>query len=71
MTHEQRVTANRWAKRIAVWLWYAINVANAWIAFRHHATQFVVSIVFLCSFIPYVVYLRWLQPRLTNQTRRD
>lgn len=64
MTPAQSIAANKWARRIAVWLWFLINALNLWLGFTARLPQVVISLVFVASFIPYLVYVRYISRHL-------
>jgi hypothetical protein len=69
MTPEQLESADGWARRICVWLWWIIIIGNFWCFFKYKVPWVVTALGFFFSFVPHIVYNRWLSPRLTQKTQ--
>ena len=67
MTPEQLESADGWARRICIWLLWIINIVNFWCVFKYKVPGVVTALGFFFSFVPYIVYNRWLSPRLRRR----
>jgi hypothetical protein len=61
---EQKERQLEWSKRIAVWLFLAINVVNLVLAFATHLPSIMGVLLLALSFVPYLIHLHVVSPRL-------
>jgi hypothetical protein len=65
MTPERQFLMNEWAKRLAIGLCFSMVIGSVWIGFRGYST--VAGLTFIGSLLPYIFYVRWLQPRIMKK----
>jgi hypothetical protein len=61
---ERKERQLEWSKRIAVWLFLAINLVNLVLAYAIHLPRIVGVLLLALSFVPYLIHLHVVSPRL-------
>jgi hypothetical protein len=61
---EQKERQLEWSKRIAVWLFLAINAVSLVLAYAAHLPRMMGVLLLALSFVPYLLHLHVVSPRL-------